>query len=313
MTTASDGSHEYMLLQLLRPSDVVVDIGAARGVFTEAALARGAQVIAVEPDRDRCKQLQKQSHDRCTVVHAAIGGSDGTAAYVPRVRRTLTTNARDAVTVRQIRLSTLWKEYSLPEVAVLRIRAAGHLQQILSSTTLLSAAASIHLVGDACLGDDPTALLTAASAMTLRCLSITDLGTFAWDTSLPHYPAKINLLLQQGNSSLADAKKPTADELAALARIEGHAVDPTRRARIAALLHQQHASNAALHSDERDLLGELLLDPNPEVAASTRWWREQQPKDHRLQAQQRLAAFERLTDRLTGPRKHRPSPFASLR
>lgn len=70
----------------LRPGDAVVEIGAGLGHLTVALLATGAQVTAVERDRDMVRVLGRLEHPRLRVVEAnAVGLDYAKAAGAPKV------------------------------------------------------------------------------------------------------------------------------------------------------------------------------------------------------------------------------------
>ncbi|HVA44282.1 MAG TPA: rRNA adenine N-6-methyltransferase family protein [Acidimicrobiales bacterium] len=54
----------------VRPGDLVLDIGAGRGVITEELLAVGARVIAIEYHPDRYRQLHQRFGSEVVVVRA---------------------------------------------------------------------------------------------------------------------------------------------------------------------------------------------------------------------------------------------------
>ena len=55
---------------LLKPGVLCVELGAGLGHLTEALLATGATVIAVERDRELAQALRERNLERCTVVEA---------------------------------------------------------------------------------------------------------------------------------------------------------------------------------------------------------------------------------------------------
>jgi FkbM family methyltransferase len=293
----------------LKAGDVVFDVGAGSGEFTCAALERGAKVIAVEPSRTRCDQLG--SADRLTVVHAAAGSANGTATYVQRMRRNLSTNARDAIVVPITRLDSLAEELGVTVVNVLRIRAAGNLDAVLMGASHLVASANvIRLVGDAMAGDEPTDL---AGFLTHRYVSgATVAGVLRWSDEHPFLPSRIDWLV---GVEPTDRVPSSEDDWAAVIRAEGRSPDAARRTRMASLLQ----ANPQLYSypyplpHVTDVLDELALDPDPAAWRATAWWRERMARyDHRTRNARRQAAFDRQLDLLTGDRDQRPSPFPEL-
>jgi FkbM family methyltransferase len=296
-------------LTTLKQGSVVFDVGAGTGEFTRAALARGASVIAVEPSEERCQKLG--TADRLTVVHTAVGSANGTAKYVGRVRRTLSTNARDAVRVPISTLDSVAESKAVAAVDVLRIRAAGNLEDALTGASHLVANAKvIRLVGDAVLGDDASVL---SGLVTRRPLvTATVAGVMPWSDDRPFVPSRIDWLT---GIDLTGRTIFTEDDVAALVFAEGRSPDATRRTRLARVLQ----SNPQLYEYPyplphiTDVLDELALDPDPTTWRAAAWWRDHlNGYDHLTRNARRQAAFERQVDHLTGPRPQRPSPFPHL-
>lgn len=80
-------------LALPEPGGRVVELGAGLGHLTARLLLRGAEVIAVERDRDMARVLRGELGERITLLEAdavsldyrALAGSTATAAPAPRV------------------------------------------------------------------------------------------------------------------------------------------------------------------------------------------------------------------------------------
>lgn len=66
--------------QFIRPGDLVFDVGAHVGRYSDIFLRLGAKVVAVEPQRDSARQLWLTFHDQpnLQVVVAALGKTTGT-------------------------------------------------------------------------------------------------------------------------------------------------------------------------------------------------------------------------------------------
>jgi FkbM family methyltransferase len=300
---------DTLALTTLKAADVVLDVGAGSGEFTRAALARGARVIAVEPSEERCHQLG--SADRLTVVHAAAGSINGSAKYVERVRRNLSTNARDAVAVPLTRLDSLSEKLGVTAVNVLRIRAAGNLGAVLSGASHFVASANVvRLVGDAMAGDEP---MEIAGRLTHRSVyAATVAGVMRSSDEHPFLSSRIDWLLGIEPMNVAPS---TEDDLATVIQAEGRSPDAARRTRVALLLQ----SNPQLYEHPyrlphvTDVLDELALDPDPATWRATAWWREHLAGyDHRTRNARRQAAFDRQLHHVTGARDQRPSPFPHL-
>jgi FkbM family methyltransferase len=300
---------DAVALTALKAGDVVLDVGAGSGEFTRAALACGAKVIAVEPSEERCQQLGDANG--LTVVHAAAGSSNGTAKYVARVRRNLSTNARDAVVVPITRLDSLAEKHRVTAVSVLRIRAAGNLAAVLTGASHLVASANvIRLAGDAMVGDEPIELAGLVARRSVSAATV--VGVMPWSDEHPFLPSRIDWLM-----GIAPTKgvPSTEDNLAALIQVEGRSTDAARRTRMAIVLQ----SNPRLYElpyplpHVTDVLDELALDPYPATWRAAAWWREHMAGyDHRTRNDRRQAAFNRRLDHLTGARNQRPSPFPHL-
>jgi FkbM family methyltransferase len=290
---------DTLALTTLKPGDVVLDVGAGSGEFTRAALTRGAMVIAVEPSEERCHQLG--SADMLTIVHAAAGSTNGTAKYVARVRRTLSTNARDAAVVPTTRLHSVAEERGITAVNVLRIRAAGNLAAVLIGASHLVASANVvRLVGDAMVGDEPMEIAGLVPHRSVFAATVA--GVMQWSDEHPFLPSRIDWLM--GIEPMNGAPS-TEDDLAALVQAEGRSPEAARRTRMAILLQ----SNPQLYEHHNplphlaDVLDELALDPDPATWRAAAWWRERLTgHDHRTRNARRQAAFDRQLNHLTGAR-----------
>ena len=69
---------ETFYSQFIKPDDLVFDIGANIGIYSEVFQSIGARVVAVEPDPSCSKQITwTTSRDRVVVVQAAVGDQSG--------------------------------------------------------------------------------------------------------------------------------------------------------------------------------------------------------------------------------------------
>jgi FkbM family methyltransferase len=300
---------DTLALATLNKGSVLLDVGSGTGEFTRAALARGARVIAVEPSEERCQQLG--AADGLAVVHAAAGRANGTSKYVDRVRRNLSTNAKDAVRVPVTRLDSLAEAHGITAVDVLRIRAAGNLSDVLNgSAHLVATAQIIRLVGDAVVGDDASVLSGLVTGRPLCTATV--VGVMPWPDERPFLPSRVDWLT---GVEATNMRPSTDDDLAAILFAEGRSPDAARRTRVAMVLQ----SNPQLYEYPSplpritDVLDELALDPDPATWRAAAWWRERiTAHDHHTRNARRQAALERQLDHLTGPRVQRPSPFPRL-
>jgi FkbM family methyltransferase len=135
-----NGSFERAELEVAhrsaRPGTVAIDVGAHAGLFT-VAMARGAaEVWAVDPLPENTRRLhdvaQANGLENVRVVVAAAGSADGQVAFTlswdPAFGSTAggRVNATDrTLTVRQVRLDTIWKEAGRPAVSVVKVDAEG--------------------------------------------------------------------------------------------------------------------------------------------------------------------------------------------
>ncbi len=86
---------------LLRPNDLVFDIGAHAGVRTAQFLSCGARVVAVDALPDAAAWLRRiyGDHPRVTVVEAAVGASDfgATTLWIGNADTTVSTCAPEFI------------------------------------------------------------------------------------------------------------------------------------------------------------------------------------------------------------------------
>ena len=90
---------------LVGPGDLVFDIGAAIGRFTEQFLALGTEVICIEPLPINAERLREKYGDRVTVVECAVSDKAGNA--------TLYTIGQAAINTATLRPDTISKQFWL--------------------------------------------------------------------------------------------------------------------------------------------------------------------------------------------------------
>ena len=73
-------AHKTLLSEFVRPSDLVFDVGANIGSWTEVMLSLGASVVAFEPLPQCAREIAAQNNTRLTVVQKAVGREPGSAA-----------------------------------------------------------------------------------------------------------------------------------------------------------------------------------------------------------------------------------------
>lgn len=76
-------------LDLVRPSDLLVDVGAHVGLYAVASARRGARVLAFEPDPANARALRwhvRLNHvgGRVSLIEAAVGEADGATLLAGR-------------------------------------------------------------------------------------------------------------------------------------------------------------------------------------------------------------------------------------
>jgi FkbM family methyltransferase len=74
-----------LMLAIVKPGDLVVDVGAHVGVFSLAAAAAGCHVLAIEASRTNARLLRasaaRNGFERLRVVHAAASSRRGTLCF----------------------------------------------------------------------------------------------------------------------------------------------------------------------------------------------------------------------------------------
>jgi len=72
-------ARKRLYTQLLYPGDLVFDVGANIGNYTETFLSLGARVVAVEPDPRNVATLQRRFAKRIAIEACALGRKEGAA------------------------------------------------------------------------------------------------------------------------------------------------------------------------------------------------------------------------------------------
>ena len=125
----------------LNSRSTVVDLGANEGAFAIGIQRRfGCKVIAVEPSEELCARISRNSG--VAVVQSAISGSNGIAVFhvaansqASSILPNLAANCLRRADVRTITLETLFEEYSLHRVDLLKIDIEGSEVELFDSTT----------------------------------------------------------------------------------------------------------------------------------------------------------------------------------
>jgi FkbM family methyltransferase len=77
----------YLLLDLMKPGDIVLDVGGHIGTFSLAAAALGCRVVCIEAAPDNAALLvasvARNRFDRMNVIHAVATDHEGTVRFLP--------------------------------------------------------------------------------------------------------------------------------------------------------------------------------------------------------------------------------------
>jgi FkbM family methyltransferase len=266
------------LLTMVRPDDLVFDLGASAGSFSLAAAARGGRVIAVEASPRRADHLRLSATvnglSSIAVVHAAVGRMIGRSRYLTRRadRRVVEgSSSNDLVEVAATTVAELVDRHGSPDLVRIRIPgweidalegAAGALD---GSSTIGVGADLVALAGR---GEDWRRVVPLLMADRRAVSWLDGIHHRPLDLTRPHPEARIDFLA--GN-----AVRPTGP-LSDDGRIVRFEAEATRnpgsvRARLAADL----GHGAELLDDARVqvVLERLLLDPAERVVRAVAWWR----------------------------------------
>lgn len=148
---------EAQLDRFIRPGSTFVDLGACLGVHSMGAAARGAKVIAVEPDRIAFEFLQRNCERNypgvVTYVHAAIADHNGECtltAHPAGWASSMSSIARFAptpssYTVPCMTLQTLFEDFEVFDCSLVKMDIEGTEVDILESVAPWLAARKIPL------------------------------------------------------------------------------------------------------------------------------------------------------------------------
>ncbi len=145
---AAVGLHEYpemlFVLDLLRPGDLFLDVGANLGIYTVLAAGHGSQVVAFEPNGDTRRALHQnvdlnQAGERVTVQPFALADYDGTCPMNVEIQGSshLVESSAPAVgealtaTVEVRRLDSVLESSAQPGLPFLKVDAEGFDAQVL--------------------------------------------------------------------------------------------------------------------------------------------------------------------------------------
>ena len=137
--------------ELVRSSDVVIDVGANWGLHTlclSGLVERGGRVIAMEPFPPAAEELEwharRNGCDNVTVLRAAAGGRDGTAFFRPGAAPTTGSLRRDGdppggsdFPTEVTALDSVVREFGLRAVRLVKIDVEGAESVVLSGASAL--------------------------------------------------------------------------------------------------------------------------------------------------------------------------------
>jgi FkbM family methyltransferase len=146
--------------ELVRSSDVVIDVGANWGLHTlclSGLVQRSGRVIAMEPFPPAAEELEwhvrRNGCDNVTVLRAAAGGRDGTALFRPGAAPTTGSLRRDGdppggsdFPTKVAALDSVVREFGLRAVRLVKIDVEGAESVVLSGASALLAELRPHLV-----------------------------------------------------------------------------------------------------------------------------------------------------------------------
>jgi SAM-dependent methyltransferase len=288
----SPGELWRIALDLVRDGDVVLDIGAGRGEFTDAALHRGAIVIAVDASTHRC-DLLRASHAqlRLRVLNTAVVSTiDHRLRFVERgnVRRVVRTAADDGEAVEQTSIADLVSQFS---PRLVRFRAVGHESALVGLTI-----PAVLVESDAIATNFPWPAHVAETSDGLRNVA----------EAQPILPSRHQGLY--GSIVSTDGiKLASDDDITRWAADESFAREPLRRVRLARNLEQF----GPLTSELVRVADRLALDPSDEVLDAMAWHRAvPMPPSERIA--RRLVAFDSLVTHIATARDgvERPAPLS---
>jgi FkbM family methyltransferase len=152
-----------LMLQLIRPGDSVLDLGAHVGTFSLAAAALGCRVLSVEASPRNAKLLEasvaRNGFQNMRVAHAAVAERAGTVRFIPNGPHGLIyTPAVDlpSVTVRALPVDQLLAEVGWQRVDLIKMDVEG------------SEIAAIHGMSRLLARKDAPRIIYECNAYTLR-------------------------------------------------------------------------------------------------------------------------------------------------
>jgi FkbM family methyltransferase len=278
-----------LMLDVIRPGDKVLDLGAHVGTFTLAAAAAGAEVLAVEGAPRNVALLQESiRRNRLTnarVVHAAVGDHPGTVEFFDdgaRGRVSVPGDDGATVGVPAVTVSDLLFELRWGPVAFVKMDVEGsEIEAVRGMRYELEQA-------------DAPAILYEANGHTLAMHGATPEGLMAELEGLGY----ASYLVEQGRLVRAHASELqpqtildylavkrlprgltgwrvepvlTFEERLSRLRNDARHENPDHRAYIAAALRRA-GDELLSHPDVAASLAALATDPEPVVREAAAWW-----------------------------------------
>ncbi len=121
-----------VMLKIVRPGDIVLDLGANIGTVALAAAAAQCRVVAVEANPLNVLLLKAAAtrngfDDRLTIVHAAVTDTARTLEFLNAGPwgRIVETAMPSTVTVRGVRVDDLLRELAIPRVSFIKMDVEG--------------------------------------------------------------------------------------------------------------------------------------------------------------------------------------------
>ena len=290
-----DGAWAYppefrLLFRLLRPGQVVLDLGAHVGTFSLAAAALGCRVVAVEGSPDNAallgESVARNGFGQMQVVWAAVSDHEGVVEFVPHgpfgtIANRVTTGP--TIRVRAVTVDGLLRELDLDAVDLIKMDVEGsEVAAIRGMTGLLSRADAPLLFYESnghtlrFFGETPSGLLGALEELGYRNLLVDP----APRRLVPVRAVDLQpecvvdyLAVRRAVGGLADwpVVAPMGDQ-----EVVGRVLDECLHA------HQHHrvyiaralaTAGGSVRSDPRviDALRGLREDPSAEVRAAAAW------------------------------------------
>ncbi|MDQ3896021.1 MAG: FkbM family methyltransferase, partial [Actinomycetota bacterium] len=278
-----------LMLDMVRPGDKVVDLGAHVGTFTLSAAAAGAQVLAVEAAPRNVALLRESVTRNCfsgvRVVHAVVSDEPGAVEFLDdgaRGRVSGPGDERPTVTVPAVTLTELLAELRWGPVAFVKmdvegseikaIRGMEHLLEQPSAPALLYESNG-HTLG--LQGATPEALMAELEGLGYTSYLVEQgrlvrarSGELQPQTILDYLAVK---RLPRGLTGWRVEPAMTFDERRARLVADAAHHNPDHRAYVGRALARA-GDELRAHPEVRACLEHLAGDAEPAVRQATLWW-----------------------------------------